>query len=104
VNRRVVITLRAAAEDLDAGKAFYDASEPGVGLYFVDSLVSEIESLQILGGVHGREFGFFRMLCRRFPFAIYYDIQGSTVRVAAILDMRRDPVWIRDELLQRRDG
>lgn len=100
---RTVITLDAAAKDLDAGRAFYDAREPGIGLYFVDSLVSEIESLQLFGGIHGRKFGFFRMLCKRFPFAIYYDIQGSTVRVAAILDMRRNPVWIREELLKRKN-
>jgi len=41
---RTVVTLEQAAEDLDTGKAFYDAREEGVGLYFFDSLLSDIES------------------------------------------------------------
>lgn len=39
--------------------------------------------------------------CRRFPFAIYYDVTDDLARVAAILDMRRDPASIRKELSER---
>ncbi|MFP4541665.1 MAG: type II toxin-antitoxin system RelE/ParE family toxin [Opitutales bacterium] len=95
--------LEDAAEDLAAGKRFYDACEEGVGRYFFDCLVTDIESLRIYGGIHGVEFGFHRLLSKRFPFAIYYDLEGSTARVAAVLDMRRDPAWIRTELQKRAD-
>ena len=100
---RTVVTLEEAAKDLDAGRAFYDFNEEGIGLYFIDSLLSDIESLKILAGIHSKKFGFYRMLSKRFPFALYYDIDGQMARVAAILDMRRDPAWIRKEL-QRRKG
>ena len=99
---RTVVTLEEAAKDLDAGKAFYDFNEEGIGLYFIDSLLSDIESLRIRVGIHSRKFGFYRMLSKRFPFAVYYDIDGSIARVAAILDMRRDPAWIRKELEKRK--
>ncbi|MBC9866607.1 MAG: type II toxin-antitoxin system RelE/ParE family toxin [Opitutae bacterium] len=99
---RTVVTLEEAAKDLDAGKAFYDFNEEGIGLYFIDSLLSDIESLRIRAGIHSRKFGFYRMLSKRFPFAVYYDIDGSIARVAAILDMRRDPAWIRKELEKRK--
>ena len=99
----VVATLEEAAKDLDAGKAFYDFNEEGIGLYFIDSLLSDIESLRILAGIHRKKYGFYRMLSKRFPFALYYDIDGNIARVAAILEMRRDPAWIRKEL-QRRQG
>jgi hypothetical protein len=92
---RAVATLEEAAKDLDAGKAFYDFNEEGIGLYFIDSLLSDIESLRI----HRKKYGFYRMLFKRFPFALYYDIDGNIARVAAILDMRRDP-----KELQRRKG
>ena len=100
---RAVATLEEAAKDLDAGKAFYDFNEEGIGLYFIDSLLSDIESLRILAGIHRKKYGFYRMLFKRFPFALYYDFDGNIARVAAILDMRRDPAWIRKEL-QRRKG
>lgn len=99
---RTVVTLEAAARDLDAGKAFYDFNEEGIGLYFIDSLLSDIESLRFLSGTHTQRFGFYRILSKRFPFAVYYDIDGSIARVAAILDMRRDPAWIRKELEKRK--
>jgi hypothetical protein len=44
---RTVVTLEEAAKDLDAGKAFYNFNEEGIGLYFIDSLLSDIESLKI---------------------------------------------------------
>ena len=98
---RRVITLEAAVKDLDAGKVFYDDREIGAGLYFIDSILSDIESLQFQAGIHCRHFGFYRMLSKRFPFAIYYDVQDDSARVAAILDMRRNPAWIRRELEKR---
>lgn len=95
---RQVITLKSALLDLDEAKAFYDANDIGIGFYFIDSILSEIESLHLYAGIHPRQYGFYRMLSRRFPFGIYYDIKEETVRVAAILDMRRNPKWINKKL------
>lgn len=98
---RAVIVLAEAAEDLAAGSQFYDECELGVGRYFLDSLMGDLESLRLYAGVHSIHFGFHRLLSRRFPFAIYYDVTDDLARVAAILDMRRDPAWIRNELSKR---
>lgn len=95
---RAVIVLAEAAEDLAAGGNFYEGREAGIGRYFLDSLLSDLESLRLHAGVHSVHFGFHRLLSRRFPFAIYYDVAGDIVRIAAVLDMRRDPAWIRKEL------
>jgi len=35
------------------------------------------------------------MLSKRFPFGIYYEMEDEMVYVYAILDLRRDPLWIR---------
>lgn len=98
---REVVVLEEAAEDLAAGIAFYDAQELGVGQYFFASLVADIASLRLHAGIHCVQFGFYRMLASRFPFAVYYDVAGGLARVAAVLDMRRDPAWIRRELQER---
>ena len=36
------------------------------------------------------------MLSKRFPFGIYYEVEDDVVYVYAILDLRRDPLWIRN--------
>ena len=43
-----------------------------------------------------------RMLSKRFPFGVYYEVERDTAFVYAILDMRRDPSWIRKELERRK--
>ena len=71
---KAVVTLREVADDLNDGKAFYDQSESGVGDYFGDSLFADIDSLIIYAGIHDRKYGLHRMLAKRFPYAIYYEI------------------------------
>jgi len=39
--------LQSAFDDLDDGAAFYEEQESGVGGYFVDSLLSDIDSLAL---------------------------------------------------------
>ncbi len=98
---RAVILLDDAAEDLEAGRAFYEAREIGVGRYFIGCIMSALESVRLYAGIHSHHFGFYRLLSRRFFFAIYYDVTDDLACVAAILDMRRDPAWIRKELNAR---
>lgn len=93
-----VFILKEATDDLYEGKLFYDKKEPGVGDYFWDCLISDIESLVIYAGVHIKKFGFYQMLSKRFPYAIYYDIIEKHAYVIAILPMRRDPGWIKSRL------
>jgi hypothetical protein len=63
-----------------------------LGNYFLDSLSSDIESLLLSAGMHPVYFDkYLRMLSKRFPFAVYYQLEGETVRIYAVLDCRRDP-------------
>ena len=96
-----VILLDDAADDLEAGKAFYDEREFGIGDYFIDCLLSDLTSLRIYAGIHHSHFGYQRMLSKRFPFAIYYDVDDGIARVVAILDMRMNPGTIRMTLNKR---
>lgn len=65
---RAVIILEEAAEDLEAGRRFYDEREAGIGRYFIDCLLTDLESLQLHAGIHSVHFGFHRLLSHRFPF------------------------------------
>jgi uncharacterized membrane protein len=61
-----------------------------------------ILTLILFAGVHPIYFGFHRILSKRFPFGIYYEVEDEVVYVYAILDLRRDPLWIRKRLRERR--
>jgi len=93
-----IYLLEEAEEDLENGKIFYDDNEPGVGAYFWDSMISEIESLYLYAGVHEIKYNFYKMITKRFPYAIYYYISNSEVYVVAVLPMKKDPRWIRKRL------
>jgi plasmid stabilization system protein ParE len=90
--------LNEAEQDLMDGFRFYESQEVGLGDYFLDSIFSDIDSLQLYAGIHALHFGYYRLLAKRFPFAVYYRVESEVARVYAILDCRRDPVWIRDKL------
>ncbi len=98
---REVVVLAEVAGDLNEGRAFYDQQEAGIGDYFWDSLIADIESLTIYAGIHTRKHGVYRMLARRFPYAIYYEIADDIAYVIAVLPMRRSPAWIQRKLRDR---
>ena len=91
--------LSTAENDLENGFRFYEAQSAGLGTYFLDSLFSEIDSLAFFAGIHQRYCGYYRLLAKKFPFAVYYNIMGNVVMVFAVLDCRRKPSWIRKKLM-----
>lgn len=102
MNIKDVIILKEAADDLNDGKDFYDEKEKGIGDYFWDSLIADIESLFLYAGIHSKQFGSYHMFAKRFPYAIYYEIDEDTVIVIAVLPMRRDPAWLTNKMKGRR--
>jgi len=90
--------LAEAQQDLLDGYHFYERQGAGLGEYFLESLFSDIDSLQIYAGVHASHWGYYRLLAKRFPYAVYYRVAGTTIRIQAVLDCRRNPVWLRDRL------
>jgi hypothetical protein len=97
----IVDIALAAEEDLADGYWFYERQHTGLGDYFRSNLIADIESLAITGGIHEIEFGFHRALSKRFPYGIYYLANSERVIVAAVLDLRREPLWIRGQLDSR---
>jgi hypothetical protein len=83
--------LPLALEDLVSGQEFYARQGENLGSYFLDSLFSDIDSLELFGGIHRKVFGFHRLLAMRFPFAVYYRVDGDVVVVWRILDCRQNP-------------
>jgi len=93
-----IVVLDSAKEHLIEGFSFYEQQGQGLGTYFLDSLFSDIDSLAVYAGIHTSFNGYQRCHSRRFPFAIYYLLQGGEVRVYAVLDSRRRPSFIKRKL------
>lgn len=91
--------LSAAARDLADGYRFYEKQAPGIGAYFLDTLYADIDSLVVNAGIHPVQFGrYHRLLSTRFPFAVYYRVEGEIATVYAVLDCRRSPAWTRSRV------
>ena len=90
--------LSIAENDLQEGYWFYELQADGLGIYFLDTLYSDIDSLTYFAGMHPVVLGYHRLLSKRFPFAVYYRVNEGVVLVFAVLDCRRNPSWIRTKL------
>ena len=91
-----VIVLDAVLDDLEEGYYFYEKQAAGLGVYFLDTMWSDIDSLAYFVGIHFVTGNYFRMLAHRFPHSIYYQME-----VSVIVDNRRNPQWITDQLSNR---
>ena len=91
--------LPSAVDDIRRGFRFYDHKQRGLGEYFSEAVYNGIDSLAQNAGIHPLHFGnFHRKLLRTFPFAVYYRLERSEVKVYAVIDCRRSPDWIRKRI------
>ena len=96
--------LDEAENDIANGISFYEEQRIGLGNYFLDSIFSDIESLHLYAGIHIQINRYYRLLSKRFPFAIYYKIKNQVIYIYAVLDCRRSPTWITDRLNNQQKG
>jgi plasmid stabilization system protein ParE len=92
--------LESAIEDLNRGREFYARHGGAVGEYFLDSLFSDIDSLLLYAGIYQKVFGYHRLLAKRFPYAVYYLVEEDVAVVYRVLDLRRNPAFLRNSLPQ----
>jgi plasmid stabilization system protein ParE len=88
-----------AQQDLNDGYLFYEAQEAGLGDYFASCLRADIEGLKLSAGIHRVIYRMYhRLLSRVFPYGIFYTVEGQYAIVWAVIDLRKDPEWIREKL------
>ena len=96
-----VLTTEFALNDLKLAQNFYERQASLLGDYFFDALITDIESLHIYAGIHIQEYGYYKMLSKRFPYAIYYETSDDIAKVIAILDQRQQPMHTYSQLSKR---
>lgn len=93
-----IVLSATAIRGLNSGFRFYERKESGLGEHFKRTLLGEIEGLEITAGIHRVVYGHHRLISRTFPFAVYYKADPGQVTVWAVIDCRRNPEWIRNQL------
>ncbi len=93
-----LLLTELSQKDIYASQDFYETQSQNLGIYFYDSIICDLDALKFYAGIHQKYFGFYRMLTKRFPYAIYYDIEDSMVIVHAILHTRKDLKFIEERL------
>lgn len=87
----------AVDADVEAAFQWYEKENPGQGLEFLDELRSTYARV-VAAPLSYRELrgGIRRALLRRFAYAVYLAVDGSTVVVLTVLHAHRDPAaWQR---------
>ena len=90
--------LTEAQNDIAKAILFYEKQKENLGKYFLDSIMSDIESLYIYYGIHFRVRNYFRLLSKRFPFAIYYKFDQNFIYIYAVLDCRQNSIFLNQRL------
>jgi len=94
-----LIVLLAAESDIQTAYNHFEDFKEGFGLKFIQDLELAYEYLR-----HHPRIGRLyksnrrRFLLSRYPFGIFYAIEGSRIVISAILDLRQDPEAIRKRL------
>lgn len=88
-----------AQNDIAKAMLFYENQKEHLGNYFLDSIMSDIESLSIFYGIHIKIKNYHRLLSKRFPFSIYYKFTQDTIFIYAVLDCRQNPIFLDMKLI-----
>lgn len=91
----MVLSFHELAErELNDAAQYYDREQAGLGAAFVadvqrctDAILEHPEAGPVIRGRVRRR------LCRRFRYGVLYTIQPETVRVLAVMNLRRRPAY-----------
>lgn len=83
--------------DIEAAFNWYEGEEAGLGFEFLDELRSAYRRiLDSPFGYQDLRSGIRRALTRRFPYAVFFSVEGQTIVILAVLHTAREPAeWQR---------
>ncbi|MCG6869530.1 MAG: type II toxin-antitoxin system RelE/ParE family toxin [Gammaproteobacteria bacterium] len=82
-----------AREDLELAFAWYERQRRGLGFDFLDCIETAVKSILEHPEMYRAVYSTFRgCVVRRFPFSVFYTIEGADVVVHAVFDNRQDPM------------
>ena len=85
---------RLADRELNEAAQYYDLENPGLGAAFlkeIDRCLQSIEDHPEGGGILRGSVR--RRLLRRFPYALVYKIKSGSIRILAVMNLKRRPTY-----------
>ena len=91
-----------ASLDVDEQAGFYEGEQPGLGVRYIRSVFEHIDVIASYPIKHREEIGDVRVaLVPKFPFGVFFIVDGGEVIVLAVLDLRRSARRRLDTLRRR---
>lgn len=85
---------RLAQRELNEAAQYYESESPGLGAAFLNEIqrcigdiLKQPEAGPVLVGAVRRR------LMRRFPYAVLYSIKPAGIRILAVMNLRRRPMY-----------
>lgn len=79
---------------------YYENSRTGLGTEFLNSINEALESIRSMPLAYplvGRDIH--RLLVKRFPYGVVYSVQEESVRIWAVMHLKRRPGYWRKRLI-----
>src|SRR5574341_2983 len=85
---------RLARRELNEATEFYELANPGLGTAFLDEVERCTQNIidypqaspLLVGSVR-------RRLLARFPYALLYSVKPDTIRILAVMNLKRRPMY-----------
>ena len=93
------VILRGAEADLQSAFDHYEDKVEGLGREFIltiDGSLTTVSQFPEMARLYHKTIR--RLVVNRFPYGIFYAVEGQRIVVHAVLDLRQDPQNIRKRL------
>ena len=92
----IVSFHRLAEQELNEAAGYYERESPGLGVAFVAEAQRCCDAtLEYPEAGQGATGAVRRRLLRRFPYALLYTIRPNTIRILAVMNLKRRPSnWV----------
>jgi plasmid stabilization system protein ParE len=99
------LIIRPEAEnDLEESFLWYQEQSPGLGFEFLRCIDAAFETIMEYPDLYQKVYkDVRRALPRRFPYEIFYIIEGNKIVVLAVLHAKRDPELFKERASQEND-
>jgi len=85
--------LSCAEDEISTSVLWYEKQMNGLGSRFILSIDATIQSIQRNPLLYPKVYkNFRRALIQRFPYGVYYFVEGDTIVVIAIFNEKRKPM------------
>jgi len=79
-------------DDVELAFEWYEKQRRGLGFDFLDCVEVSLKSIQSFPEMYENVYSNFRRcVIRRFPFSVFYTIEGDEIVIHSIFDNRQDP-------------